>query len=269
MNVIAAICDWGLAVLAAIAVHGFVGVVFCLLPGGLGDAPVLPPELVVTGVELCLNAAPETGRAAAASAQGRDLAADGPLAADPPSAAVSVAGADFASSPEVKDLAVELPPAADAALMAAGAAWAVSASAEVLSAAEAELAHEESTDSSPAPAASSAEAERAGGDGEKERARVDVPAKLLGRFAIEDMYPKASRRRGEEGEVLLELKINALGLVEKVLVVSSSGSADLDTAAVEVAKKAKFRPAEAMGRAVKSALRLPVKFSLKQIFQNL
>lgn len=93
------------------------------------------------------------------------------------------------------------------------------------------------------------------------QARVDAPPAL--RRPIRPDYPRGSRLRGEEGEVVLEIRVSAAGEVEAAEVVVSSGFAALDEEAVRATRAARFKPAQAEGRAVASTARLTLTFKLK------
>ena len=94
-----------------------------------------------------------------------------------------------------------------------------------------------------------------------QQARVDAPPHPL--RSIRPDYPKGARRRGEQGETLLELCVNADGVVDSVRIVRSSGFAELDRAAVRAAQAARFAPARSGESAVASTVRLPLRFKLK------
>lgn len=93
------------------------------------------------------------------------------------------------------------------------------------------------------------------------QARVDAPPRP--RRSIRPDYPKGARQRGEQGDVTLEIRVNAAGAVDRVTVVVPSGFADLDAAAVKAAKAAKFTPAKSGREAVASTARLTLSFKLK------
>lgn len=93
------------------------------------------------------------------------------------------------------------------------------------------------------------------------QARVDAPPRP--KRAIKPDYPKGSRMRGEQGDVVLEIRVTALGTVDKVSVVGSCGFAELDEAAVRAAREAKFTPARSGHEAVASTARLTLSFKLK------
>ena len=93
------------------------------------------------------------------------------------------------------------------------------------------------------------------------QAKVDAPPKP--HRAIKPDYPKGSRQRGEQGDVVLEIRVNDVGTVDRVEVVSSCGFPELDEAAVRAAKSARFTPAKSGKRSVASTARLTLTFRLK------
>ena len=93
------------------------------------------------------------------------------------------------------------------------------------------------------------------------QARLDAPPKP--KRNIRPDYPKGARQRGEQGDVVLEIRVNAEGAVDHVQVAASSGFAELDEAAVRAAKGAKFSPARSGRDPVASTARLKLQFKLK------
>ena len=93
------------------------------------------------------------------------------------------------------------------------------------------------------------------------QARVDAPPSP--KRAITPDYPRGSRIRKEEGDVVLEICVAASGDVSGVSVVGSSGFAALDEAAVRAAESARFTPAKSGAEAVASVARLKLRFRLK------
>lgn len=93
------------------------------------------------------------------------------------------------------------------------------------------------------------------------QAKIDAPPRP--KKAIRPEYPRLSRLRGEQGDVIVEIVVNERGTVDEVTVVASSGYSELDAAAVKAAKAAKFNPAKADGAAVRSTARLTLNFQLK------
>ncbi|MFM7780499.1 MAG: energy transducer TonB, partial [Alphaproteobacteria bacterium] len=78
-------------------------------------------------------------------------------------------------------------------------------------------------------------------------------------------YPEASRRRGQEGTVQLELSVDANGRVIDVRVTESSGFSALDAAAVETLREWRFRPAQRAGLPVAGSITTAVHFRLENL----
>jgi protein TonB len=76
------------------------------------------------------------------------------------------------------------------------------------------------------------------------------------------IYPKMSRRQGEQGRVLLKVLVSEKGIAEQVQLETSSGFEKLDQAAVDVVKKWSFVPAKRSNQAISAYVLVPVKFSL-------
>ncbi|WP_340644718.1 energy transducer TonB [Phenylobacterium sp.] len=77
------------------------------------------------------------------------------------------------------------------------------------------------------------------------------------------VYPMGSRRRREQGVVRLRVQVSPEGAPSQVLLDRTSGSVDLDAAAMEVVKKRwKFAPAKQGDRAVSAWVIVPMEFSL-------
>ncbi len=93
------------------------------------------------------------------------------------------------------------------------------------------------------------------------QAKIDAPPKP--HKTIKPDYPKGARQRGEQGEVILEIRVNAAGIVDRVDIVSPSGFSELDEAAVRAARTARFTPAKSGGSPVASTARLKLDFKLK------
>ena len=75
-------------------------------------------------------------------------------------------------------------------------------------------------------------------------------------------YPADALRNNETGKVLVRIEVGANGEPVAVSVVSRSGSRSLDRAAVQAAKRWRFRPAQQDGRAVPGTVEAPIVFSL-------
>jgi len=76
-------------------------------------------------------------------------------------------------------------------------------------------------------------------------------------------YPRRAMIRNQQGTVMLEVVVNELGRVEEIEVAESSGYSILDRAAQEAVQEWVFEPGRRGGRAVKSRVRLPVRFELQ------
>lgn len=94
-----------------------------------------------------------------------------------------------------------------------------------------------------------------------QQARVDAPPSP--RRTIRPRYPEGARRRGEQGDVTLELEVDVHGIVVGVKVVAGCGFAELEQAAVSAVRKALFRPARRADKPVSSRARLTLTFRLK------
>lgn len=76
-------------------------------------------------------------------------------------------------------------------------------------------------------------------------------------------YPRASRRAGEQGRVMLRVRVSIDGRVEAVEVERSSGFERLDEAALQAVRRWRFVPAKRGDHAVAAWARVPVHFSLQ------
>lgn len=75
-------------------------------------------------------------------------------------------------------------------------------------------------------------------------------------------YPRFSRRKGEEGRVLLKVLVTAKGGPGQVEVENSSGYKRLDEAAINAVQNWRFIPARKGAEALSAYVLVPVKFSL-------
>ena len=77
-------------------------------------------------------------------------------------------------------------------------------------------------------------------------------------------YPVASRRRREQGLVMLKVHVNAEGAPDQVQIEHGSGFEELDKAAASIVKERwKFVPAQRGNQAVAAWVAVPMEFSLK------
>jgi protein TonB len=95
-----------------------------------------------------------------------------------------------------------------------------------------------------------------------DQARIQTRTEPALRKNIQPRYPRRARARGEQGAVTLELCISAQGLVDTVRILKSCGSGDLEEAAVQAARLARFTPASEGDRAVPARVRLTLTFRL-------
>jgi protein TonB len=89
-----------------------------------------------------------------------------------------------------------------------------------------------------------------------------VTAEAVAASAIRPVYPRLSRRRGEEGTVTLSVDVTASGRADRVEIIRSSGHPRLDQAACRAVRDASFTPAQHLGRAVDSSVELSFTFTL-------
>ncbi len=78
------------------------------------------------------------------------------------------------------------------------------------------------------------------------------------------LYPKISRKRKEQGTVLLLLLVSKLGKVESIQIKRSSGFSRLDQAALQAVKQWRFTAASQNGQAIDYWYEMPINFSLNQ-----
>ena len=76
-------------------------------------------------------------------------------------------------------------------------------------------------------------------------------------------YPAAARRAQREGVVIVKAEVLETGLVGAVVLLESSGCADLDRAALRAAKDWQFEPALESGQRVKSWMAVRCRYVLK------
>jgi len=88
-----------------------------------------------------------------------------------------------------------------------------------------------------------------------------MPQLIGGLASIRPVYPEAERRAGVEGRVFLQFLVGVDGSVSDVTVTRSLTPA-LDAAAVEVVRRARFRPGEMCGHPTETRFSLPVNFRL-------
>ena len=75
-------------------------------------------------------------------------------------------------------------------------------------------------------------------------------------------YPEKAKRRGVQGKVLLSVLVKSDGTPASVKISHSSGSNDLDEAALDAVKQWKFIPARSKGKSVEASVVVPVEFKI-------
>jgi len=93
-----------------------------------------------------------------------------------------------------------------------------------------------------------------GGEGE-----IQQPTPLFAEVPIE--YPLHMWDQDMEGETVLRVRVNDLGVVDSVEVIESSGFASFDSAAVAGARDLRFSPATRDGKRITVWAEVPVHFS--------
>ena len=93
------------------------------------------------------------------------------------------------------------------------------------------------------------------------QARIDALPEA--KTSIRPYYPLSARRRGNQGSVGLEVMISDDGEAMAVEVIESSGYTELDDAAIEAVKAAKFSPAKSDGCPVTAKVSITLEFKLK------
>jgi len=76
-------------------------------------------------------------------------------------------------------------------------------------------------------------------------------------------YPPASRRREEQGAIIVRVRVNPASCATGFAVVASSGFPELDEAAIRVAEASRYVPATENGQAMESELTFKVRFTIK------
>ena len=74
------------------------------------------------------------------------------------------------------------------------------------------------------------------------------------------VYPEEALSAGLEGTVILQLEIDETGSVVDVIVLE--GPQELSVAAVEAARKWKFKPGRADGKPISTSIVMPIHFKL-------
>lgn len=83
--------------------------------------------------------------------------------------------------------------------------------------------------------------------------------------ALKLAYPRAAIRRHAQGTVLLHVLVGTDGVAQRIEVSRSSGHRDLDDAAREAVRKARFRPVLENGIAIPAWGLVPIEFRLDRV----
>lgn len=75
-------------------------------------------------------------------------------------------------------------------------------------------------------------------------------------------YPASAKRKGIQGKVLLSVLVKTDGTPASVQISHSSGSNDLDQAALDAVRQWKFIPARSKGQFVQASVIVPVEFKI-------
>ncbi len=75
-------------------------------------------------------------------------------------------------------------------------------------------------------------------------------------------YPLIARKRGLEGKLILDVKVNKDGTVNNVVVKKSSGHQILDNVSKKTIKDWMFTPAQKYGNAIEDSVLVPIRFIL-------
>lgn len=90
----------------------------------------------------------------------------------------------------------------------------------------------------------------------------NIPANI--RQLTKPDYPAISRKKGEEGRVVLLVEIASDGEVGEIDIINSSGYSRLDLAAIDAAKLSLYEPALEMEKPVRSKKEIAVTFKLDE-----
>jgi len=80
--------------------------------------------------------------------------------------------------------------------------------------------------------------------------------------AVKPEYPEKLKREGIEGSVFVEVSLDENGVPIMVKAIKSSGYPEMDSAATKAAKEMRFTPALKDGKAVRTKIIVPMRFTL-------
>ena len=90
-----------------------------------------------------------------------------------------------------------------------------------------------------------------------------LPSQVITARRVAPIYPATSRRRSEEGDVVLDVLVGADGRVTQITVAGSSDFERLDKAAVAAVQQWRFVPGRVAGEPQAMRLRVPIRFQLR------
>lgn len=76
-------------------------------------------------------------------------------------------------------------------------------------------------------------------------------------------YPLLSRKKGEEGLVLLLVDVDSFGKVKSVVMKKTSGYSALDESAIKAVERWRFEPAKIGGVSLDATVEVPIRFQLE------
>ncbi len=90
-----------------------------------------------------------------------------------------------------------------------------------------------------------------------------VEARLLHEFQKE--YPLKAKVLGQEGDVVVDLSIDAVGNITEINLIKSCGFTELDNSAIKTLSTAKFAPATINGKSTSSTKRLTLSYRINSL----
>jgi protein TonB len=99
----------------------------------------------------------------------------------------------------------------------------------------------------------------------EKKSRFPIHRKAIPKYRQNEQppYPVIAKRRGYEGEILLNVLVNPEGVVSEIQIKHSSGHLSLDEAALQTVKKWLFTPGTEEGRHVAMWVDIPISFQLR------
>ena len=92
----------------------------------------------------------------------------------------------------------------------------------------------------------------------------EAPSKAAPVFLASPRYPAELMRRGIEGAVVVRMRVDSTGKVVSAVVVSSEPKGLFDDAAIDAARRYRFRPARKGGKAIATTVEQRIVFRIKR-----